>query len=307
MEYQKLGLTDLEISRIGFGCWAIGGHGYGAVDDRKSILAIERAVDLGINFFDTADVYGFGHSEKTLSKALGTKRHEVVIATKGGVTWNAKGETLLDCSPQKIESAIDASLKRLKLETIPLYQIHWHDKVTPIQDVFAALKRHQEEGKIRHFGLCNVQATLLTDVADTWEVQSIQIPFNIASEPIDNGIVGYLNKSRASLLVYNVLMRGLLTGKYSPGDVFGEGDTRAVDPNFSAARMRDHQGLIDEMSRIGGLSNRTPSQVAIKCVLNSDLVTCALLGIKTVTQIEENADVFGWDLAESPRFSGRTD
>lgn len=306
MEYQKLGLTDLKISRIGFGCWAIGGHGYGEVDDRQSIFAIDKAVDLGINFFDTADVYGFGHSERMLSKALGAKRHDVVIATKGGVKWNANGETALDCSPQRIASAIDASLRRLRLDTIPLYQIHWHDKVTPIQEVLAVLKRHQEEGKIRHIGLCNSAAALLMDVADAWEVQSIQVPYNIANATIEDGIARYVNERRASLLVYNVLMRGLLTGKYSPGAVFGESDTRAADATFSPSRMRDHQELISELSRIGRLSNRTPSQVAIRWVLNSNLVTCALLGIKTAAQVEENADVFEWNLVETPNVRERT-
>lgn len=306
MEYQKLGLTELEISRVGFGCWAIGGHGYGEVDDRESILAIERALDLGINVFDTADVYGFGHSEETLSKALGARRHDVVIATKGGVKWNARGETSLDCSPQQIATAIDASLKRLRLETLPLYQIHWHDKVTPMQEVLAALKRHQDEGKIRHFGLCNMPPALLAEVADVWEVQSIQMPFNISNVALEDGLASFLRERRASLFVYNVLMRGLLTGKYSPGAVFGESDTRTADADFSPTRMRDHQHLISELSRIGRLSNRTPSQVAIRWVLNCSLVSCALLGIKTVAQLEENADVFNWNLVETPNISERT-
>jgi len=297
MEYRKLGLTELEISRIGFGCWAIGGHGYGEVDDRKSVLAIERALDLGINFFDTADVYGFGHSEEILSKALGSKRHDVVIATKGGVKWNENGETARDCSPQRIEAAIDASLRRLRLDTIPLYQIHWYDNVTPFHEVLSALTRHQQEGKIRYIGLCNFPAALLMDMADVWDVQSIQMPYSIAHGALDDGIIRYTKRRRASLLVYNVLMRGLLTGKYDPGTVFGAGDTRAGDVNWSATKMREHQDLISELSRRGRLCNRTPSQVAIRWVLNCDMVTCAIVGIKTVDQVEENADVFDWNLA----------
>lgn len=301
MEYAKLGLTELSVSRIGFGCWAIGGHGYGRVDDRASMLAIRRAGDLGINLFDTADVYGFGHSEETLAKALGANRHDVVIATKGGVKWNAKGDTTLDCSPRHIESAIDASLARLRLDSIPLYQLHWHDNVTPIDDVLGALARFQEQGKIRHFGLCNVRAPFLTDVADVWEVQSIQLPYNVANGAIEDRVVQFLRERRPSLLVYSVLMRGLLTGKYRPGTVFSEGDTRADDENFSAGGMREHRNLINGLSRIGQLTSRTPGQVAIRWVLNCELVTCALVGMKTVAQVEENADVFDWTLTDDPR------
>lgn len=176
MEYKKLGHSDIEVSRIGFGCWAIGGHGYGKVDDRDSMLAIQKAVDLGINFFDTADVYGFGHFEEILSKALGSKRHDVVIATKFGVNWDNNGKTFLDCSPGRIETAIDASLRRLKLEMIPLYQIHWYDNVTPLEEVLLQLKRCQEIGKIRYIGLSNFPIALLVEFLNTYSIEAIQMP-----------------------------------------------------------------------------------------------------------------------------------
>lgn len=296
MEYKKLGLTDLNISRIGFGCWAIGGHGYGKVDDRDSMLAIQKAVDLGINFFDTADVYGFGHSEEILSKALGSKRHDVIIATKFGVNWDSNGKTFLDCSPKRIESALDASLRRLKLETIPLYQIHWYDNVTPLGEILCVLKRYQQIGKIRHIGLSNFPISLLMELVDVCNIESIQIPFNIINSEIDGGIIRYSEKHNASIIVYNVLIRGLLTGKYHPDSFFNEGDTRARDSAFSAKSMCEYQNIIDELSKIGKLCNKKPSQVAIRWVLNSHYVTCAIVGAKTSTQIEENADVFGWNI-----------
>ena len=296
MEYKKLGSTDLNISQIGFGCWAIGGHGYGRVDDRESVKAVRKALDLGINFFDTADVYGLGHSEEILSKALGSKKHDVIIATKFGVNWDSNGKTFLDCSPKRIETALDASLGRLKLETIPLYQIHWYDNVTPLYEILSVLKRCQEIGKIRHIGLSNFPTSLLMEFVDVCNIESIQIPFNIINNEIDEDIIRYSEKQNVSIIVYNVLLRGLLTGKYHPDSIFNEGDTRAGDSNFSAKSMCEYRSIIDELSKIGKLCNKKPSQVAIRWVLNNRYVTCAIVGAKTTIQVEENADVFEWNI-----------
>jgi len=146
MEYRRLGLTGLRISRVGFGCWAIGGHGYGLVTEKDFSAAVKEALDLGINFFDTADVYGFGRSERILAKALGSRRKEVVIATKFGVAWNKQGQTYKDCSPRRAEQALEGSLNRLKIDCIPLYQIHWHDGITPIPEIMQALLKFQWQG-----------------------------------------------------------------------------------------------------------------------------------------------------------------
>ena len=149
MEYAKLGLSDLRVSRIGFGCWAIGGHGYGKTDDKESIKAIQKALHLGINFFDTADVYGFGHSEEILCKALGSQKDNVIIATKFGVNWDERGNTFYDCSPKRVTEALEGSLRRLKIDCIPVYQIHWYDNVSPILETLEVLKKYQESGKIQ--------------------------------------------------------------------------------------------------------------------------------------------------------------
>ena len=164
MEYKYIGNTINQITRIGFGCWAIGGHGYGNVSDDESIKSIQHAIDLGINFFDTADVYGFGHSEEILSKALGNKRHEVFIATKFGVAWDENGNTKKDCSPSRVVKALDASLKRLRIEIIPLYQIHWPDGTTNLDDTLDVLEKCQREGKIINIGCSNFSSELLGSI-----------------------------------------------------------------------------------------------------------------------------------------------
>ena len=155
MEYVKFGSTPLTISRIGVGCAAIGGYDYGKVDDRESVTAIRKAFDLGITFFDTADVYGFGHAEEILAQALGKHRAEVIVATKFGVSWEGKGRTTRDISAARVVEALEGSLRRLKLECIPLYQIHWHDFRTSLEETMQALKRCQEAGKVRFVGCCN--------------------------------------------------------------------------------------------------------------------------------------------------------
>ena len=141
MEYKRLGLTDLEISRVGFGCWTMGKSRWGKVYDQDSIASVHEALNQGINFFDTADVYGFGHAEKILCKALGSHRNQVVIATKFGVNWDEKGNTSRDCSPKRVVEALEGSLRRLKLDCIPLYQIHWPDPKTPIWVTMEAFKK----------------------------------------------------------------------------------------------------------------------------------------------------------------------
>ena len=160
MEFRRLNNTNLEISRIGFGCWAIGGHGYGQVEETDAIAAIRKAVGEGINFFDTADVYGFGQSEKILSKALGHTRHKVVIATKFGVNWNDEGETFKDISAKHVKEAVEASLKRLEIESIPLYQVHWYDGKTPIEETLEVLNKCKKEGKIQNIGVSNFDMDL---------------------------------------------------------------------------------------------------------------------------------------------------
>ena len=156
MEFVDLGKTNLKISRLGVGTWAIGGFGWGRIDDSDSIAALRKAWDLGINFFDTADIYGFGHAEEIIAKALGGDRKKAMIATKFGVRRGLDGKTFKDISPKYAVEALDASLRRLKLDCIPLYQIHWPDDgVTPVEETMAALDKCQAQGKIRFIGYSN--------------------------------------------------------------------------------------------------------------------------------------------------------
>ncbi len=301
MEYKKLGSTDLLISRIGFGCWAMGGHGYGNVNDDESIKAIHKALDLGINIFDTADVYGFGHSEKILGKALGAQKNKVIISTKFGIGWDKKGNTFKDCSPKKVVEALEGSLRRLRIDTIPLYQIHLYDNNTPIFKTMNALRKCQDAGKIRYIGCSNFSTNLIVEASKTQRIESLQCEYNIIKRELELKIQNYVQESKLGIIVYNVLFRGLFSGKFNFATEFGDNDTRSKDRNFLGKRFKRNLQIVDVLKKIGIRYNKTPSQVAIRWVLDNKDVTCALIGIKNPKQTEENVGAMNWTLSPDDR------
>lgn len=300
MIYTSLGQREDAISVIGFGGWAIGGHGYGKVDDSQSIVAVNKALDLGITIFDTADVYGFGHSEEVLGKALGRRVKDILVATKFGVRWNDSGKTVRDCSVAYIRQALEGSLGRLKTDCIPLYQLHWHDGVTPLSDVFEALQRLREEGKIRYVGCSNISTSDFRGSADTGTVVSAQLPFSVVSRQSSNDLDVYHRRYGMATLAYDVLARGLLSGKYGKDTRFREGDTRGRDPEF-LENLDRNRAVVEGIRSVAVQYGRTPSQVAIRWVLEHPAVSCALVGMKTVEQVSENAGAVGWRLEEGDR------
>lgn len=299
MEYKKLGNTNLKISRIGFGCWAIGGHGYGKVDDNESIRAIQKALDLGINFFDTADVYGFGHSEEVLTKALGEKAKDVVIATKFGVGWDKNGGTYKDCSPERARKALEDSLHRLKVNCIPLYQIHWYDNKTNISDTMEVLERCREEGKIMHIGCSNFSSDLLFEATKTSVIGSLQCEYSIIKNKIDANILNCSDKMKIGIIVFNVLTRGLLTGKYTSATKFDDNDTRMRDENFYGDVLKKKLYLINKLKQIGLHCGKSPAQIAIRWALENQNVVSAIVGAKTSEQVIENAQSLGWNFDQA--------
>ncbi len=296
MEYRKLGLTNLMVSRIGFGCWAIGGHGYGEVDGGESIAAIHKALDLGVNFFDTADIYGFGHSEEILSKGLGSKKKDVVIATKFGVNWDAQGNTFRDCSPKRAVEALEGSLRRLKIDCIPLYQIHWHDGLTPIYETMQALLKCKEQGKIKYIGGSNFPLELTKEAMKTGTIDSIQLPYNVINQDWSDEIVHYVNVLKLGVIAYQVLARGLLTGKFNENTQFGPQDTRPFDKDFQSSKFIKNLNIAKKMKKVALKYGKTTSQLAIRWVLDNPNVSCALVGALTPIQVVDNCGALGWKI-----------
>lgn len=299
MEYRRLGRTDLTVSRIAFGCWAIGGHGYGKIDDRESVKAIKKALELGINFYDTADVYGFGHSEEILAKALGKNRKKALIATKFGVAWDTSGRTFKDCNPKRINKALEGSLRRLKVDCIPLYQIHWHDGVTPIEAIMEKLIECQRAGKICYIGCSNFPIHLIRRASKISRIDSNQVLYNLADRHTEKDITKYVQELKIGVLAYSVLSRGLLSGKYDKDSQFDSNDTRNKDNNFKGKRLKKYLKIYDTLKDIAKDYNKTPMQVAIRWVLDNPNITSAIVGIKTLNQLEENAGAMGWKLGEN--------
>ncbi len=297
MEYVKLGLTDLEVSRIGFGCWAIGGHGYGNVDDNESIRAIKIALDLGINFFDTADVYGFGHSEEILCKGLGFKRNEVVIASKFGVNWDERGNTFKDCSPKRVVEALENSLRRLKMDVIPLYQIHWPGPNIPLQETMEALLACQRAGKIKYIGCSNFEKALIEQLLKIGRIDSLQSLYNLLDRSVERDILPTCKKFNMSFIAHSPLARGFLSGKYEPNHNFCGSDTRGKSPYFSSKKFNEKKQLLDTIKKIGEHYGKTISQVALRWVLDNPLITYAIVGIKNVNQLKENVVSADWRLS----------
>jgi len=299
MEYKRLGSTNLEISRIGFGCWAIGGHGYGSVDDRESIKAIQKALDMGVNFFDTADVYGLGHSEEILSKALGSQRDKVIIATKFGVAWNKNGKTFKDCSAKRVVEALDGSLRRLKIDCIPLYQIHWHDGKTSIEDVMGTLLRCRDAGKILHIGCCNFSKDLIIRASNINRVESYQCLYNLAKRQNENVVKYSSEELNMSVFAYGVVGRGVFSAKYNKDSQFVENDTRINDPDFQGVRYNKNILIAEKLGEIGQKYGKLPVQVAIRWVLENPNITSAITGLKNKKQVSENVGSVGWSLDQS--------
>jgi len=299
MEYKKLGQTNLKISVIGFGGCPISGHGWGDVKDKDSINAIHKALELGINFFDTADVYGLGHSEEILSKALGKHRKKIVIATKVGLRWNKKTKkTEHDLSKKHIIRAIEESLKRLRINCIPLYQIHYRDPKVPIRETMETLEKLKKQGKIQHIGCSNFSKELITEFQKYGRIESIQESYNILNRKIEKKIIPICNKLKIGTLVYGPLSQGLLTGKYDKKSKFDSNDRRSRNTyeNFHGKKFETNLKIIKIIKKIAKKYDKTCTQMALRWILENPSITSVIVGAKNPKQITENVKAIEWKL-----------
>lgn len=291
MKYRKFGSTGLKVSEVGMGCWAIGGNAfgnsYGPTDDAESIKTIRKALGVGCNFFDTADVYGHGHSEELLGLALNKDRERVIIATKVGGAYMYGGKIFghINFSGEYVRFALQNSLKRLRTSYIDVYQFH-NPPLNLIQEgeIFKALRKLQGEGKIRHVGVS--VHTLEEGIAALDHADSIQCVFNILN-PKNYELVETAKRRGIAVIVREPLANGLATGKYSKGSTFGEGDIRN---NFPLDYLETVTSEINEMKRRFMQRKASMPQIAIKYVLSFDAVSVVIPGAKTEAQVTENID-----------------
>lgn len=303
METRKLGLSDLYITEIAFGAWAIGGWMWGGADANDAIKAVETAIDNGMTTIDTASVYGFGLSEELTGKAVKGKRDKVQILTKFGMSWSGKeGEyffTTKDnegkiveihkhASKKKVLSDCEDSLRRLNTDYIDLFQIHWPDATTPVSETMEALEQLIAEGKIRAGGVCNYPVELMREAEKTFTLASNQVPYSMVRRDIENDLVPYCIGKNTGILAYSPMQRGLLTGKIRPGHKFNEGDSRPDTPWFREPNLSNIIQLLEKLKPIAEGYDATLSQLVLNWTIQQPGITCALAGARNPEQTIEN-------------------
>lgn len=279
------------------GC-PMGQYGWGAVQEEELLSAVSEAVENGINFFDTADTYGLGTSEKTLAKALDSRKNDVVIADKFGVRVE-NGHTFYDNSPEWIEKALAGSLQRLGRDYIDLYQIHYRDNVTPIESVVEALEGLKEKGYIRYYGLSNIHED---DLGELKKYKgcfvSFQDEYSLACRKNEADIFKAQEQLDISPMTWGSLGQGILTGKYSKDSVFGKDDRRSRDiyVNFHGEKLAKNLQIVENMKPIAANHGKTPAAAAIRFILDYIPDSVVLCGAKNPGQIRANAEAADWKL-----------
>ncbi|MEX0686368.1 MAG: aldo/keto reductase [Balneolales bacterium] len=305
MEYRNIGISDLKLSAITFGAWAAGGWMWGGNDQKEAVEAIKTSYDHGVTSIDTAPVYGQGASEQIVGEAIkDLPRDKVQICTKFGMRWNIpKGTHYLKsndnqgneidiykyASKESIIEECETSLRNLGTDYIDLYQIHWPDITTPIQESMEAVAQLIKEGKVRHAGVCNYNVEQMIEADKYINLLSNQVPYSMVKRRIERDVIPYCSENRKSILAYSPLERGLLTGKMNPGHQFAEGDHRAGIYFFSDENLKRTRAMLDKIQPIADDKNATFAQLVIRWTLEQPGITIALVGARNGHQALQNA------------------
>lgn len=299
MEYFKTAVEGLEISRVGLGTWAMGGDNWGGIEDKAAVEAIQAALDMGVNLVDTAPVYGFGHSEENVGRALSAPgyRQKAILATKCGLSWNDKVGVYRDCRPETIRAEVEQSLRRLNTDYIDIYQIHWPDIKVPFAESAEEMLKLLREGKIRAIGVSNLSIQQMDEWQRTAPIHTIQPSYNILENKLFEDQIPYATKGNIAVLGYSALCRGMLSGKYHAGMKFNDNDMRAEsDPKFQGQDFLNHLAAVEALKEYAKQFGKTVSQLAVRWVLDKG-VSCALWGIRNKGQLEPIEGVMGWSLS----------
>ena len=315
MEYRLIENTALKLSAITFGAWAAGGWMWGSTDRNEAVEAIKAAYDLGVTSVDTAPIYGQGTSEEIVGEALqNIPRDQVQILTKFGMRWDTTQGDFAFHSQMNNGQEIDIykfagrdsviyeceqSLKRLKTDYIDLYQIHWPDSTTPLEETFEAVGRLIEQGKVRYAGVCNYSKDLLEQASKTLMIVSNQIPFSMVNRGIEDETLPYCLQHKQAILAYSPLERGLLTGKIKPGHAFEPGDHRAKLPHFQADFITKTNQMLERIYPLAQDKGVTLSQLVLRWTMERPGITAALAGARNAEQAIQNAGSVELDLTAS--------
>jgi aryl-alcohol dehydrogenase-like predicted oxidoreductase len=301
MQTRKLGNSDLRITAVGLGTWAIGGpwqFGWGPQDDNEAIAAIVRAIDLGINWIDTAPIYGCGHSEELVGRALKQIKSRPVIATKCSLLWNDKREKVGCLKAESIRKECEDSLRRLGVDVIDLYQMHWPDPESDLEEGWGEMARLQKQGKVRFIGVCNYNLAQLDRIRKIAPVTSLQPPYSMIKRDVEKELLSYCEKHNIGVVAYSPMQRGMLTGKFNKQylKTLAPDDHRLRMPEFTEPQFSANMELVEKLKPIAERNNRTVAQLSIAWVLRRPEVTAAIVGARKPSQIEETASSGDWTL-----------
>jgi aryl-alcohol dehydrogenase-like predicted oxidoreductase len=303
MKTKQLGKSDLSITPIGFGAWAIGGSGWefgwGEQDDKQSVAAIHRALELGINWIDTAAVYGMGHSEEVVALALRTwSGPRPYVFTKCGLRWDDQGYVHRSLNPASIRQECEDSLRRLKIDVIDLYQIHWPTE--ELEEGWSAMVRLQKEGKVRWIGVSNFNVGEMRRAQAIAPITSLQPPYSLVRREIEHEILPYCRSEELGVIVYSPMASGLLTGAMTRQrvDALSMSDWRSRDVEFQEPRLSKNLALVERLREIGERHGRPPGQIAIAWTLRNPAVTGAIVGARNAKQVEGNVGAANFRLTD---------
>ncbi len=296
MQTRTLGNSDLQITRVGFGAWATGGSGWqfawGSQNDNDSIAAIHRALELGVNWIDTAAVYGLGHSEEVVARALKSwSGLRPYVFTKCGLRWDAQGNIQKVLSRDSIRQEVQDSLRRLAVDVVDLYQIHWPpDPDSPaLEEGWSTLADLKREGKVRWIGVSNFNAQQLKRAQKIAPVTSLQPPYSLIHREVENEILPYCLRENIGVIVYSPMASGLLTGAMTRDRIarLPKDDWRKAHPDFTEPNLSRNLALVEQLREIARRHNRTVGEVAIAWTLHNPAVTGAIVGARNAKQAEE--------------------
>jgi myo-inositol catabolism protein IolS len=301
MELRPLGTTGIEITPIAFGAWPIAGLTSPGVTETDSLAVIRTCFELGINHIDTAFCYGrHGESERLIARALGNRRDEMVIATKGGLHWDGQGRQVHDASPATLRRECDESLQRLNTDHVELLYLHAPDERVPVAESAGALRRLMEEGKARAVGASNVTLAQLEAFAAECPVAAYQPPYNMLQRQIEADTLPWCREHGVAVLVYWPLLKGLLAGRLRRDQTFA-GDSRRKYPAFQGEEYQKNLDLVEKLRAIAAETGHTVAELVIHWTIHQPGVTAALCGAKRPEQLRETAGGVGWQLTQAQR------
>lgn len=315
MKLKKLGNSDVEISPLTFGSWAIGGWLWGGAEEKTALNAIRAALDMGITTIDTAPAYGFGKSERLIADALdGVDRSKYQILTKFGLDWTSTNgdfhfattdnegrpvDMYRNGRPERVIKECEDSLRRLKTDYVDLLQIHWPDSTTPIADTMGAVSRLIEQGKVRAAGVCNYSVAHVEEALRVVPIVSNQVPFSLVNRRITEDVIPQALDKGLGILPYSPLQRGLLTGKFRPDYEFREGDNRKDSKYFMPENISRVNEMLEKIRPLADAHNATISQVVINWTSRQPAIASVLVGARDDKQVTENAGALAFELTDS--------